>query len=236
MASPQAPKNHYKTLGLDREATPADVKHAYRELAREWHPDVNPSDEAEKRFKEITEAYELLSDAQKRRDYDQQTSTANPETSISTAGRMKKFIREGGEPTNEMLLDALRDNGDAETVKVLLGAGLVPDDAALTYAVQKLSSYMVATLIRAGAEPTPAMLQDAVTHRKAYTAKVLLDSGVPRTEEAASLVRQELSSRGWSGQKSLWEDTLSSTFGKSVKAAGVSVLRGLFSSPNPPQP
>jgi curved DNA-binding protein CbpA len=236
MSTPQAPKNHYKTLGLDREATRADVKHAYRELAREWHPDVNSSDAAEARFKGLTEAYEVLSDAQKRREYDQQTATANPETSISTAGRMKKFIREGGTPTNEMLLDALRDNGDAETVNVLLAAGVVPDKAALAYAVQNLSSYMVAKLIKWGGAPTAAMLQDTVTHRNAAKAKVLLDSGVPPTAEAARLVKEDLQPRGWSGQKSLWEDTLSSTFGKSVKAAGVSVLRSLFSNPKPPQP
>ncbi len=60
----------YSLLGVSREATEADIKKAYRKLAMEYHPDRNPAPEAEARFKEITEAYEVLRDPQKRAAYD----------------------------------------------------------------------------------------------------------------------------------------------------------------------
>ena len=60
----------YALLGVTREATEADIKKAYRKLAMEYHPDRNPAPEAEARFKEITEAYEVLRDPQKRTAYD----------------------------------------------------------------------------------------------------------------------------------------------------------------------
>ena len=64
-------KDYYKTLGLDRKANPADIKKAYRKLARELHPDRNPGDKtAEARFKEVNEAHEVLADPKKREQYD----------------------------------------------------------------------------------------------------------------------------------------------------------------------
>lgn len=64
-------KDYYNALGVDRTATEADIKAAFRKKARELHPDVNRDDpHAEERFKEINEAYEVLSDAEKRRMYD----------------------------------------------------------------------------------------------------------------------------------------------------------------------
>ncbi|HEY0350897.1 MAG TPA: DnaJ domain-containing protein, partial [Gemmatimonadales bacterium] len=60
----------YVLLGVAREATEAEIKKAYRKLAMEFHPDRNPSPQAEGRFKEITEAYEVLRDPQKRAAYD----------------------------------------------------------------------------------------------------------------------------------------------------------------------
>ena len=64
-------KDYYQTLGIGKSASPAEVKKAYRKLARQWHPDVHAGDAtAEARFKEINEAYEVLGDADKRRKYD----------------------------------------------------------------------------------------------------------------------------------------------------------------------
>jgi molecular chaperone DnaJ len=60
----------YALLGVTRDATEAEIKKAYRKLAMEYHPDRNPAPEAEARFKEITEAYEVLRDPQKRAAYD----------------------------------------------------------------------------------------------------------------------------------------------------------------------
>src|SRR3954462_11132807 len=64
-------RDYYEVLGLKRDATPEEIKKAYRQLALKNHPDRNPGDtEAEKRFKEGAEAYEVLSDQSKRQRYD----------------------------------------------------------------------------------------------------------------------------------------------------------------------
>ncbi len=65
-------RDYYEVLGIDKGASDSDIKRAYRKLAKQYHPDVNPGDkEAEAKFKEIGEAYEVLSDAEKKSRYDQ---------------------------------------------------------------------------------------------------------------------------------------------------------------------
>lgn len=63
--------NLYEVLGLPDAATPDEIKKAYRRLVRQWHPDVNKDPEAERRFKQIADAYDILSDPKKRAAYDQ---------------------------------------------------------------------------------------------------------------------------------------------------------------------
>lgn len=66
------PKDYYDVLGVSKSASEAEVKGAYRRLAREWHPDVaKGKPDAEQKFKEINEAYQVLGDPQKRKQYDQ---------------------------------------------------------------------------------------------------------------------------------------------------------------------
>src|ERR687898_3361866 len=72
--------DHYKTLGVDKKASQDDIKKAYRKLARQYHPDTNNDTGAEERFKEVSEAYDVLSDPEKRKKYDRGGlfTTANP--------------------------------------------------------------------------------------------------------------------------------------------------------------
>jgi molecular chaperone DnaJ len=82
-------QDHYKVLGVDRKASAADVKKAYRKLARKYHPDKNPGDaKAEARFKEISLAHDVLGDPDKRKDYDR--ALANPFSNVGRGG--------GGQP------------------------------------------------------------------------------------------------------------------------------------------
>ena len=65
-------KDYYSTLGVAKTATDKEIKQAYRKLARKHHPDVNPNDKgAESRFKDLSEAYEVLGDPAKRKKYDE---------------------------------------------------------------------------------------------------------------------------------------------------------------------
>ena len=65
-------RDYYDVLGVDRSASEPDIKKAYRRIAMKYHPDRNPDDvNADEKFKEASEAYEILSDGEKRQAYDQ---------------------------------------------------------------------------------------------------------------------------------------------------------------------
>ncbi|MBV8445553.1 MAG: DnaJ domain-containing protein, partial [Candidatus Dormibacteraeota bacterium] len=76
-------RDYYGLLGVSRNASDAEIKRAYRRLARELHPDINPDEEAQARFKDISAAYEVLSDPEKRRIVD---LGGDPLESVSAAG------------------------------------------------------------------------------------------------------------------------------------------------------
>ncbi len=73
-------RNYYKALKLKEDANPDEIKQSYRKLALEYHPDRNDSPSAEERFKEINEAYSILSDPEKRREYDRFLELQSPFT------------------------------------------------------------------------------------------------------------------------------------------------------------
>lgn len=69
------PKNYYEVLGVSRTASQEEIKKAYRRLARQYHPDLNPGDKAaEAKFKDAAEAYETLSNPELRKEYDEKSS------------------------------------------------------------------------------------------------------------------------------------------------------------------
>ncbi len=84
---PQSKRDYYEVLEIGREATDTDIKKAYRKLAKQYHPDVNPEDKsAEAKFKEVNEAYEVLSDPQKKARYDQYGHAGVDPNSFGGAG------------------------------------------------------------------------------------------------------------------------------------------------------
>ena len=65
-------RDYYEVLGIGKQADEKEIKKAYRKLAKKYHPDMNPDDKAaEQKFKEVTEAYNVLSDPEKKKLYDQ---------------------------------------------------------------------------------------------------------------------------------------------------------------------
>jgi molecular chaperone DnaJ len=79
-------RDYYDVLGIDKNADDAAIKKAYRTLAKKYHPDVSTEDNAEAKFKEVQEAYEVLSDSQKRSQYDQFGHAANNGQGFNTSG------------------------------------------------------------------------------------------------------------------------------------------------------
>jgi len=87
----------YKVLGVDKNADASSIKSAYRKLARKYHPDVNPNDKAaEDKFKEISEAYDILSDSAKKEEYDNLGREAFYERGFGGTGYQRPDFSQGG--------------------------------------------------------------------------------------------------------------------------------------------
>ena len=94
-------KDYYKILGVSRTASADDIKKAFRKLARKYHPDVNPGDKkAEEKFKEINEAYEVLSDSDKRRKYDTLGPNWREQFSPNFGGATRRSYGFGSRPSS----------------------------------------------------------------------------------------------------------------------------------------
>lgn len=94
-------KDYYKILGVSRTASADDIKKAFRKLARKYHPDVNPGDKkSEEKFKEINEAYEVLSDSDKRRKYDTLGPNWHEQFSPNFSGAGRRSYGFSGRPSS----------------------------------------------------------------------------------------------------------------------------------------
>jgi DnaJ-class molecular chaperone len=114
-------KDYYKTLGVSKTATAKEVKSAYRKLAREWHPDVNPTrkKQAEEKFKDISEAYEVLGNAEKRKKYD--TLGSDWQRQASTAGNYRYNPTSAGHDGAQFDFDDLGDSGFSDFFQTFFG-------------------------------------------------------------------------------------------------------------------
>src|SRR6476620_7084494 len=91
--------DYYKILEIDKNASDADIKKAYRKLARKYHPDLNPNDtNAKKKFQQINEANEVLSDPEKRKKYDQYGKDWQHAEHFEQARQQRRSNQPGGGP------------------------------------------------------------------------------------------------------------------------------------------
>src|SRR5260370_371066 len=117
-------KDYYKTLGVPKTATAAEIKKAYRELARKFHPDANKGDlKAEERFKEIAEAYNVLSDAKQRKEKDDARSRFAGGFRVPPSTRVCPDCHGTGQQSRN-----LGGFGLSEPCKTCKGRGMVVDD------------------------------------------------------------------------------------------------------------
>ena len=105
-------RDYYEVLGVEKSADEAAIKKAYRVLAKKYHPDMNPGDaEAEKKFKEASEAYAILSDPEKRRQYDQFGHAAFDQ-GAGGGGFLQAILKKGvsKETVHNRLKEVFQDN------------------------------------------------------------------------------------------------------------------------------
>lgn len=117
-----ASKDYYSILGVDKSASADEIKSAYRRLAKKYHPDINPSEEAANKFKEINEAYEVLGDDKKRANYDQYGSADGPQFGGgSGAGGFGDFFSGGGGGFSDIFSDIFSafGGGGAQSQRVM---------------------------------------------------------------------------------------------------------------------
>lgn len=121
-------KDYYKILGVDRKASEEDIRKAYRKLAMQYHPDRNPNDkQAEERFKEINEAYQVLSDSKKRGHYDRLGSDYSTWQRRGAPGDFD-WGQYGGFPRGTRVedMDEMFGGGFSDFFRTIFGIGNTP--------------------------------------------------------------------------------------------------------------
>ena len=142
-------QDYYKTLGVDRKASDADIKSAYRKLARKFHPDVNPNNkEAETRFKQINEAYQVVSDPEKRKKYDE--LGADWEHGVSQEEMMRRYAQQRSAAGGGGGADFGADFGGGATSAISsrnssAAADEVASDAVLARAAARLADFRISS-------------------------------------------------------------------------------------------
>jgi curved DNA-binding protein len=120
---PVAFRDYYETLGVPRDATSEQIRSAYRKLARRYHPDINEDEDAEERFKEVAEAYEVLSDGEKRERYDRLGANWRDGEDVSGAPGFEGF----GRATSDGVRFEFGDGGFSDFFESLFGSARTGD-------------------------------------------------------------------------------------------------------------
>ena len=98
-----AERDYYQTLGVDRSASHEDIRKAYRKLARKYHPDINPGNkEAENKFKDLSVAYDVLGDAEKRKLYDEFGEAGLPRVLTPEGAELPAMAARVGSPGRQL--------------------------------------------------------------------------------------------------------------------------------------
>lgn len=122
-------KNYYETLGVNKNASQEDIKKAYHQLARKWHPDINPTKEAEKKMNEINEAYETLGDPNKKKQYDREREspftnfnqgTGQGFTHTSFDDILENFFGDNDNNENTQYEESSQRNGESIRIRLNL--------------------------------------------------------------------------------------------------------------------
>jgi curved DNA-binding protein len=120
---PVAFRDYYETLAVPRDATSEQIRSAYRKLARRYHPDINEDEDAEERFKEVAEAYEVLSDAEKRERYDRLGANWRDGEDVSGAPGFEGF----GRASSDGVRFEFGDGGFSDFFESLFGSARTGD-------------------------------------------------------------------------------------------------------------
>lgn len=135
-------KDYYEILGVDRDADAAGIKSAYRQAALQWHPDRNPDNPAaEEKFKEISEAYSVLSDEDKKRNYDNTGSAEGTNFGYQTTGDpFELFRRMGGAHFGPQRARPMKGQSIQEAIQISLRDALFGTEVSVNYQVASACS------------------------------------------------------------------------------------------------